>query len=222
MAFPSYGSEGWNTPSTSPKLTGFLELRAYEIHPAIRRLLSLPGGLHFTKVTIVCFNEDVKSTMDLVLRCSDILESLAIQNSIPGAFTSPSTSGQYPTVLVDVGMSGTPPLDFSEATKLKDLSLRFGGPSVQRITVALQTVRSKNLRRIVIRPLYITPESLGGEMVRQEWEDLDRLLVGFWTSHSIRPKIVYGAGKRESGLRDLAPGLLPELTRRGAVDLVKE
>jgi hypothetical protein len=184
--------------------------------------LSLPGGLHFTKVTIVCFNEDVKSMVDLVSRCSDTLESLAIQNSIPGAFTSPSTSGRYLTVLVDVGMFGTPPLDLSEATKLKDLSLRFGGPNVQRITMALQTVRSKSLQRIAIRPLYITSESLGGETVRQEWQDLDRLLVRFWTSHSIRPKIVYGAGKGESGLRDLAPGLLPELTRRGVVDLVKE
>jgi hypothetical protein len=125
-------------------------------------------------------------------------------------------------VLVNVGMSGTPPLDLSEATKLKDLSLRFGGPNVQWITMAFQTARSKHLQRIAIRPLYITSESLGGETVRQEWQDLDRLLVRFWTSHSIRPKVVCGAGKGESGLRDLAPSLLPELTRRGAVDLVKE
>ena len=53
LILPHCGSEVWNTPSTSPKLTGSLELRAVgDIRPAVRRLLGLPGGLHFTKVTI--------------------------------------------------------------------------------------------------------------------------------------------------------------------------
>jgi hypothetical protein len=98
LALLGYGSEGWNTPSTSPKLTGSLELRAFgEIRPAIRRLSGLPGGLHFTKVTIACLNEDIRSTMELVSRCSDTLESLAIYHFTPGVFTSPSMSGQYLT-----------------------------------------------------------------------------------------------------------------------------
>ena len=60
-----------------------------------------------------------------------------------------------------------------------------------------------------------------GGTVRQEWEDLDRLLVQFWTACSIRPKFMYVAEEGEDDLRDLAPSLLPELTRRGAVDLVE-
>ena len=48
--------------------------------------------------------------------------------------------------------------------------------------------------------------------------ELDRLLVQFWVTHSIRPRVVNAAGK---GLRGYGPSLLPELTRRGLVDLVE-
>jgi hypothetical protein len=98
LVLPGYGSEGWNAPSTSPKLTGSLELRAIgEIRPTVRRLLGLPDGLHFTKVTIVCLDEDVRSIMDLVSRCSDTLESLSVCYYHSGVFTSASMSGQHLT-----------------------------------------------------------------------------------------------------------------------------
>jgi hypothetical protein len=84
--------------------------------------------------------------------------------------------------------------------------------------MALQTVQSKNLQQITINP-YGTFVNPIGATDPQEWQDLDRLLVRFWISHSIRPKIVYQA---ETGLNDLAPSLLPELMGRGAVDLVED
>jgi hypothetical protein len=84
--------------------------------------------------------------------------------------------------------------------------------------MTLETVQSKDLRQITIHS-YGTFASLIGEAARQEWRNLDRLLVQFWTSRSIRPKIVYREGK---GLNDLVPSLLPELTGRGAVDLVED
>ena len=62
------------------------------------------------------------------------------------------------------------------------------------------------------------------ELNRQQWHDLDRLLAQFWTSHSIRPKVAYEVEveKREDeDIRDHAPSLLPELTRRGFIDLVE-
>jgi hypothetical protein len=114
-----------------------------------------------------------------------------------------------------VAMSGTPPLDFSKATKLKDLSFQCQGPNVQRITAALQTVQSKNLQQITIHSLY----GISANLVRQEWRDLDRLLVQFWT---IRPKITYKALEGGGDLRALALSLLPELMQRGAIDLVEE
>jgi hypothetical protein len=124
-------------------------------------------------------------------------------------------------LLVDVATAGTPPFDLSKATKLKELSFRWGGPGVQRVTTALQTVRSKNLQQIAIR-LYARFVNPVEEKVRQEWQDLDRLLVQFWTSRSIRLKIKYEAWEGENSLGALAQSLLPELTRRGAVDLVEE
>ena len=87
--------------------------------------------------------------------------------------------------------------------------------------MALQTVDSKNLRWITVRPDADTFVRTIKEPVRHQWQDLDQLLVRFWTSHSIRPIITYGAGARRKDMRDYASSLLPELSRRGLVDLVE-
>ena len=122
-------------------------------------------------------------------------------------------------LLVDVDVSKIPPLDLSKATKLKDVQFRCGMPSIQWVTVALQSIESKDIERITINR-YVHLENPVGEAARQEWRDLDRLLVHFWTAHSIRPKIMYEAGEGGNDLRGLAPSLLPELARRQAVDLL--
>jgi hypothetical protein len=118
-------------------------------------------------------------------------------------------------------MSGTPSFDFSNTTELKDLSFRCAGTDVQQITMALQTVQSENLQQITIRSCLTFPNPVG-ETIRQEWQDLDHLLVRFWALHSIRPKITYEVmGKGGDDLRAFAPTLLPELMGRGLVDLVE-
>jgi len=79
----------WTTPSTSPRLTGSLELsRVTEgIQPITRRLLDLPNGLHFTTIVVTWFSEqDVTSTTDLMLGCSDTVQSLNITNHLSGVF----------------------------------------------------------------------------------------------------------------------------------------
>jgi hypothetical protein len=117
-------------------------------------------------------------------------------------------------------MSGTLVLDLSKTSEI----YRFGARcQTSRITVALQTVQSKNLQRITIHPACgcTTSVNLIGEAVRQEWQDLDHLLLQFWATYSIRPKIMYEADKGGDDLRASAPSLLPELTRRGLVDLVE-
>jgi hypothetical protein len=83
---PPY-TEGWNAPSTSPKLTGTLHLND-KIFCAVRGLLGLAGGLHFAKIAIRCSVGHADSTMGLVTGCSDTLESISIRYLFSGAFSS--------------------------------------------------------------------------------------------------------------------------------------
>ena len=118
-------------------------------------------------------------------------------------------------------MSTANSFDISTATKLKHLVFQCGRPNVQWVIETLQTVESKSLQRITVRPDADTLAHHITEPARQRWHDLDRLLVQFWTSHSIRPIVTYEAGARRKDMRDHAPSLLPELTRRGIVDLAE-
>ena len=92
-------------------------------------------------------------------------------------------------------------INLSKATRLKDTQLGCGRLTVQLVIMTLQTVNSKHrdLRQISID---VSDElALGGtganirktvgETMYEQWLDLDRLLVQFWTSRSIRPTIVY-------------------------------
>ena len=87
--------------------------------------------------------------------------------------------------------------------------------------MTLQTVGSKNLRQITIHPYIATSNHPIQEATRQDWQDFDLLLVRLWISHSIRPRFIYGPDRGGKEARDYAPSLLPELTRRGIVDLVR-
>ena len=62
-------------PSTSPKLTGSLQLQG-DIRFITRRLLDFPGGLHFIKISMDCHGACLESAVDLVSRCCDTLEYL--------------------------------------------------------------------------------------------------------------------------------------------------
>jgi len=76
----------WDTPLTSPRFTGCLDLDMIgEIGPAVRRLSELPSGLHFSRISMTCYDNDVELTMDLLSKCSDTLEYLGICYR-PGAF----------------------------------------------------------------------------------------------------------------------------------------
>jgi hypothetical protein len=110
------------------------------------------------------------------------------------------------------------PLDLSKLTGLKKVELGYCEPWVQWITMTLQTAESINLEEIVIHPVNTL---IASESVYREWQDLDRLLLQFWISRSIRPKIRHKWEGEGCDLRDLAPRLLPELTSRGVVDLIE-
>ena len=97
---PEGGAVGWNAPSTSPKLTGSLNLTARDgINTATRRLLDFQGGLRFARITVACIGQDFGSATDLVSRCSGTLESLNVCCFPIGMFPSVSLIGQNLTTL---------------------------------------------------------------------------------------------------------------------------
>lgn len=114
--------------------------------------------------------------------------------------------------------SKSAPLDLSKAKYLEKVAFQFGNPSVLWIVAALQTVKSEDLQQITIQSQDMGSHRMPG--VKKEflpgWEDLDHLLVQFWTLHSIHPKLVDGSER----LKGLTPMLFPELTRRGLLDIV--
>jgi len=108
--------------------------------------------------------------------------------------------------------------DLSKAAKLKDLMFMSRGSNIHWIVSALKTLESKGLQQLTIH-LY-TP-SKTEETDNRDWQYLDRLLVQFWTSHSIRPRLVYMPNIGGWNMRSRVPNLLPGLTERELIDLVE-
>ena len=123
-----------------------------------------------------------------------------------------------PPRLVQLGPTS---FNLSKGKKLKQLVFLCMRSGVRWVTEALRTVKSKRLQQITLRPDHNALANKFGEAVCQQWHDLDSLLVQFWASHSIRPKVTYEVGVGREDMRDYAPSLLPELTRRGLVDLAE-
>ena len=123
-------------------------------------------------------------------------------------------------LVLNVAVAGTGSLDLTEATKLKDVELWCNGPDIGWIVAMIQSAGSENLQGITIHscPTFLKPTR---ETFHRQWENLDLLLVRLWTSRSIRPKFVCQANREWGGFRDLVQCLLPELARRGAVDMVQ-
>ena len=89
-------ADGWNAP-TSPKFTGCLSLTG-EVSSMTRGLLSLPGGLHFSKIKVFCPHYHAESLTGLVSGCSDTLEYLFVEfYPFPSAFHSASIVDEYLT-----------------------------------------------------------------------------------------------------------------------------
>ena len=101
-----------------------------------------------------------------------------------------------------------PPFDFSKATKLKDFEIKLFTSRVQWITETL--LNTKNLRKIGIHLQLDISEPIAAT-VRQEWRDLDRLLVQLWTSRPTRTEISFTGGRINMGRV-----MLPDLATKGA------
>jgi hypothetical protein len=120
-------------------------------------------------------------------------------------------------------------IDLSEVIKLKDVVFRLTLWRVECITATLKTITPKhrNLRQIMIDVshhstlLGANPDVGGavGAANHGQWLDLDRILVRFWESSSVRPVVVCTT---ERGIGDCIGFLLPEITRRGIIDLIED
>jgi len=127
-------------------------------------------------------------------------------------------------------MQRTPSNDLSKVPKLKDVTFRVRSQSIEWAIMALRTITPKHgdLRQISIYPsLYLitTARSSNGQTIEQttyaQWSDFESLLVQFWESRSIRPRVTPATPTRGVRLRGFAECLLPEVTRRGIVDLLR-
>jgi len=97
--YPESDGDEWNAPLASPRLTGSLDLRTFRgPRPVVRRLLDLPGGLHFSEITVLLANDDNESLTNLVSRCSGTLEFLTILCLPLSMVSSTPATGQFLTV----------------------------------------------------------------------------------------------------------------------------
>ena len=71
-------TDEWDAPPISPKFTGTLDLRGSNRY-VTRKLLELPGGLHFSKIKVFCPIGDGDLASELVSKCSDTLEFLLLE-----------------------------------------------------------------------------------------------------------------------------------------------
>ena len=97
-----------------------------------------------------------------------------------------------------------------------------GGLGVCWIAMALETVRSKNLQQVIIHPNSSTFVDEIGGMIYQEWLDLDRTLAQLCTSLSIRLQVMCEWVREGDDyyISYLSLRSLPEVTRRGLIDLI--
>jgi len=217
-------------PSNPPMFTGSLELSRGGMEPIARRLLSLSSGIHFRRLSLMQFHEeDIPSTTGLVEVCSCTLESLDITCSLYGA--SLDVSSHTNNSLPFLGTSKVPLYNLSGATKLEDAVFRPTSPGVGWVTKALQTItpEHRDLQISICVPEYLAyvgvdadVKKIIGEANFGQWLDLDHLLIQLWESRSIRSKVTRTLLKgRKRNMRDCIGCLLPEMMRRGMIDLVE-
>lgn len=116
------------------------------------------------------------------------------------------------------------PIDFSKAIRLKELSFDFQRFGDVFIAMALGTLTPKHTdfqKVTILVPSVLVDESIGirqsiGDEVYNQWMDLDRVLVRLWESNAIQTQVIY----RATGGRGHIEALFPEMSKRGAVEMV--
>jgi len=216
--------------SNLPMFTGSLDLLLRGgMKPVVHRLLSIPGDIRFRKLTLRWFcKEDILLTIALVEKCSHTLESLDITDDY-----AYGTSIGHPmylhgsNLLLPAADPMSAPFSLSGATKLRDVVFRPGSLRVGRISLVLRVIsrEHRDLRRVSVDEFYNLSHLDGnedlrqvvGEVVLEEWLDLDRILVRLWESLSVRTNVIWTGGRREGVMRGYVECFLPEMMKRGMV-----
>jgi hypothetical protein len=102
---------------------------------------------------------------------------------------------------------------------------RFDTLCVIWVTMALKTITSKHqdFRQISI---YLSPHPVDvgqtvGEEIYRQWADFDCTLIRLWESHAIRTNVICDTvAEGRKGFPEYIGGLLPEMTKRGIVEIV--
>ena len=122
-------------------------------------------------------------------------------------------------------------IDLSKAVALKEVAFHPKLTIIEWVTRMLQTItpEHRDLRQITIfLPPSLTSIDIGanirhslGEVTSGWWSDLDHLLVQFWDSHLIRPRVGWHAGEggRGANTEYCISCLFPEITKRGIVEM---
>ena len=230
------GSDGSLTvaqPQSSCPFTGTLELAITRgVDTMTRWLLGQPNGLHFRNLVVSWINKDDLQLMNaLVGGCTDTLETFSVVETFSVAYY---LSGAPVLFLCPTCCSSSfvdehepVPIDLSGATELRGAHFLISSLGVGWITRALQTITHnyRDFRHISFDISDIN--SLTHVDIRRDtrvpafsqWSELDRLLVQFWDTRSIRLEINYYAlGEKWEKMDGLAKGLLPEMAKRGLID----
>ena len=226
--------------SASPKLTGTLKLFLFGgVAVTLRQLLDLPNGVHFRSIELSwCEEKDFRYLVELMVACSGTLEDLSVTYEPEGMASSVYSLTRHLPEFWSAGESTPSAIDLSTATKLKNIEFRCETFEIGWVVRTLETLGSKQrgLRQISIRVpsdlVYVAAEDCAVVEQRIEkanpgtrWSDLDRVLVRLWESHVTHVTVVYPQPGRRRGAREMkdwAVYLLPEVTKRGIIDLVEE
>jgi len=211
----------------SPPMTGSLTLiRREGLKSLARRLLSLPGGINFQKLSLKLLREeDISLATALVEGCSHTLESLDISCEYIGV--SVWCCAHFDNLPLILAEPRSGPIGLSKAIGLKNVTFRVGSQNVGWITTAFKTItpEGRDLQRIYL-PHNLAFVNVGadirqsiGEAISRRWSDLDYLLVEFWESHSIRPRVgCERLGEKQRNMDYCIGRLLPGITKMGIVD----
>ena len=107
--------------------------------------------------------------------------------------------------------------------QIETLRVGWATTSLQSITSVHPDLRKISLRIPLGRCSDVNERLIEGADLEMRWSDLNRLLVQFWESHPIQVKVVCPSPLNSDGwsVLDWVTLLLPELMKRGIIDLVE-
>jgi len=177
-----------------------------------------PPTLHFREVILpwIC-DKDLPSTMDLILACSNTLESLHVLDH-----TKRTSSRLLLWILWRFTMLAEGNtrhfFDLSSAVNLKSVVFRCGMPSinVDWITAAVENIKSSHVKEMALHmPKDLTTrekiDSQPPGRVYTQWRTLDKVLVKCLTARSFKLRVVAPPGASNDTFGACVERLLPNL-----------